>query len=461
MVVENVVIIDMECICLWNRKVTGARWRLGAMAVSLIGSMSVSPAAMAKDLWELYSAAQRTNGNWAGQQYDYLATQKNVQLAFGDMLPQVGLQGSVKHNQFYPKDDSIPDTGNTASQVGIGLRQALFRADKWANYEKAVLASQANDIQLLQQHQQLIEQISKAYLNVLRAEAMTDSLNAEFTALKAQNDMMQARLAQGVAARVDTEESRARLESVSASIANNDVAIVNAKQQLSLLTGQPINQLDAIKLPPDLNLVASQSIENWMQQSQNNNLDIQLAQTQVAIANKQVDYLKANIYPRVDLVGNVGWQDYTHNNQSAIDGTNYSFGVEVDFPFYTGGRTRAGVEQGNLQAQAAKSRLAYVYQAAMTQTSQAYLNLVAQRATIKAQQTAVDANRRVAQASKTGYDLGVRSMVDTLLAERQYHAAKRDLINAYFDYLNAYIDLQKAAGNLTDDTVKVLDNQLI
>ena len=324
-----------------------------------------------------------------------------------------------------------------------------------------MLASQANDIQLLQQHQQLIEQISKAYLNVLRAEAMTDSLNAEFTALKAQSDMMQARLAQGVAARVDTEESRARLESVSASIANNDVAIVNAKQQLSLLTGQPINQLDSIKLPPDLNLVASQSIENWMQQSQNNNLDIQLAQTQVAIANKQVDYLKANTYPRVDLVGNVGWQDYTHNNQSAIGGTNYSFGVEVDFPFYTGGRTRAGVEQGNLQAQAAKSRLAYVYQAAMTQTSQAYLNLVAQRATIKAQQTAVDANRRVAQASKTGYDLGVRSMVDTLLAERQYHVAKRDLINAYFDYLNAYIDLQKAAGNLTDDTVKVLDNQLI
>ena len=97
----------------------------------------------------------------------------------------------------------------------------------------------------------------------------------------------------------------------------------------------------------------------------------------------------------------------------------------------------------------------------MTQTSQAYLNLIAQRATIKAQQVAVEANRRVAQASKTGYDLGVRSMVDTLLAERQYHAAKRDLINAYFDYLNAYIDLQKAAGNLTDETVKVLDNQLM
>ena len=76
------------------------------------------------------------------------------------MLPQVGLQGSVKHNQFYPKDDNIRIRGNTASQIGIGLRQALFRADKWANYEKPC-SPVANDIQLPQQHQQLIEQISK------------------------------------------------------------------------------------------------------------------------------------------------------------------------------------------------------------------------------------------------------------------------------------------------------------
>ncbi len=434
---------------------------------------AASPQASAKDLWHLYQVAQRHNGNWAGQQYDYLANQKNEIFALGDMLPQVGLQGSVKHNQFYPKDDNLGDSGNssnsgsggssgnTVTQVGVGLRQALFRADKWAAYEKSVLASQANDIQLLQQHQQLIEQISKAYLYVLRTQAMTESLGAEYQALKAQDAMMQARLAQGVAARVDTEETRARLESVKAGLANNEVAIVNAKQQLALLVGQPINDIDGLKLPPNLDLVATKSIDSWLQQAQRHNLDIQLAQTQVAIANKQVDYLKANVYPRIDLVGNIGYQDNSHNNPAAVDGSNYSIGVEVDFPFYTGGRTRAGIEQGNLQAQAACSRLSYVYQAAMTQTSQAYLNVVAHKATIGAQQVAVDANRRVAEASKTGYDLGMRSMVDTLLAERQYHAAKRDLINAYFDYLSAYIDLQKATGNLNDSTVKVLDNQLL
>lgn len=419
-----------------------------------------TPTAQAKDLWQLYQTAQHSNANWQAQQYDHLANQKNEALAKGDLYPQVGLQGSIKRNHFYPSDSNIPDVGSGVSQFGVGFRQALFRADKWATFEKAQLASLANDLQLEQQRQTLTEQIIKAYLAALQAEAMTDSLNAEYTAIKAQDAMMQARLQQGVVARVDTEETRARLESVRAGLANNDVAILNAKQQLSLLTGQPIDNLDKLKTPPDLTLVTAKSIDDWLNLAQNRNLDIQLAQTQVAIANKQVDFLKSNLYPRVDLVGNVGWQDYSRNSPSSVDGTNYSIGVEVDMPLWTGGRTKIGLEQGQIQAQAATSRLQFIYQNAMTQTSRAYLNVMAQKATIAAQQSAVAANAKVADASKTGYDLGVRSMVDTLLAESQYRTAERQLITAYFNYLNAYVDLQKATGNLNDDTVKVIDNQL-
>ena len=254
------------------------RWLLAALCTA------VSSPVLANDLWTLYQSAQQKNGNWSAQQYEYLANKKNTQLAYGDMLPQVGVQGSLKRSHFYPSDDNIPDVGNGSGQVGIGFRQALYRADKWATYEKAVLADQASRLQLQQQSQQLTEQIIKAYLNVLRAEAVTESLNAEYTAIKAQDTMMQARLAEGVVARVDTEETRARLESVVALIANNDVAILTAKQQLSLLTGQPINDLDQLKQPINTKLVAASSIESWLTQAQTNNIDVQLAQTNLAIA---------------------------------------------------------------------------------------------------------------------------------------------------------------------------------
>lgn len=429
------------------------------VACWLLAASAFSPSTWANDLWDLYTAAQRHNGQWAGQQYDYLAQQQDVGLAAGDLLPQVGVQGSIKRNQFYPQHGG-DDTGNAVSQVGLGVRQALYRADKWTNLQKSVLAQQAHDIELLQQRADLTEQVIKAYLSVLRAQAMTESLNAEWRALKAQDDMMQARLAAGVVARVDTEETHARLVSVQAQLANNEVAIMNAKQQLALVTAQPIADIAPLPLPVTLNLVPKRSIEQWLNSTQQDNLAIQQAQTQVALANQQVKYLKSNLYPKVDLVGNISWQDNSNRLQTLSDGTNYQIGVELDWPVYTGGRTRLAVGQGALQAQAAQSRLTFVYQQALTQTSQAYLNLMASQTTLAAQAAAVTANAKVAEASQTGYDLGMRSMVDTLLAQRQYYAARRDWLNAHFDYLNAYVDLQKATGKLGDDTVKTLDNLL-
>lgn len=430
-----------------------------SIAITLTNPVLIQ-SANAKDLYNLYQSAQRTNGNWAGQQYDYLANQKNEKLAKGDLFPQVGLQGSIKHDTFYPKDDNTPDISTTTSQVGVGMRQALFRADKWATYEKAKIASQLNDLQLLQQHQQFTEQVIKAYLGALQAEAMTESLTAEYTALKAQDDMMQAKLQQGVVARVDTEEAKARLASVQASRYNNEVAIMNAKQQLALLTGQNVEKLDKLKKPFNYDLVSANSINDWLAQAQNHSLELQLAQTQVALAKKQEAMLKANIYPKVDLVGSVVWQDYNNKLPTRQSGTDYSIGVEVDFPLFTGGRTTTALEQGALQTQASLSRLGFAQQNALNQTTQAYLNVLAQRATIVAQQSAVNANAKVAEASQTGYSLGMRSMVDNLLAQRQYYSAKRELITAYFNYLNAYVDLQKATGNLNEKTVQVVDNQL-
>ena len=72
--------------------------------------------------------------------------------------------------------------------------------------------------------------------------------------------MIQARLAEeGVVRRVDALKKRqgTSWKYHVALIAKHVATSSTAKQQLSLLTG-----------PPDLNLVPSQSIENWMQQSQ-------------------------------------------------------------------------------------------------------------------------------------------------------------------------------------------------
>lgn len=469
------------------------RWVvLGLIFTSGLGTVHQ---ATAQDLFRLYQSAQRQNGNWSAQQSEYLANQQNEVLAYSELLPQVGLQGKLQYDYFRPNKQKttgslvnleslnlpaellealtslIPEStafsakgGRTTAQIGLALRQPLFRLDSWKNYEKAKIATGIQGIQLLQQHQELTEQVIKAYLNVLQAQAMTDSLTAEYNALKAQDDMMQARLAEGVVARVDTEETRAGLENVRALLATNDVAILTAKQQLSLLTGEPIDEIDPLKQPFNTSLVAPKTIDNWLNQAKNHNLLIQLSQANILLAKKQQELMQVNRYPQVDLVGNIGYQQTTSDNNNIMsglsDGSSYGIGVTLNVPLYTGGRIDGAAQQAAYQTDAAISRAGFAQQAAITQASQAYLNLMAQKATIEARQVAVEANAKVAQASKVGYDLGVRSMVDSLLAARQYHASRRDLMTAYFNYLSAYVELQKASGNLNASTVQVIDDLL-
>lgn len=424
--------------------------------LGIVCILVISNTAFCQNLSQLYQSAQHSNQNWLGQQYDYLGKSIDESLALGDLLPQIGLQGGVKQNHFYPNNRQ-PNQHSTSSQVGIGLRQALLRYDKTQNLQKAKIAQDIHEITLLKQRQQLAEQVLKAYLAVLKNQAIADSLQVEYTALKAQHDMMQARLEQGVVARVDTQESHARLQTVQALLVNNDVAILTAKQQLSLLTGQVIDEIAPLKTPLNTELVAPKSLEQYLNLAKNNNFDLQLAQQQVMLARANQNYLKSHLLPKLDLVADIGWQDSTNN--TGANGVNYGVGVELQLPLYTGGRTLKGLEQGAYQTESVISQLNFVQQQIITQTSQAYLNVMAQKNTISAQQVAVNANEQVANASKTGYELGVRSMVDNLLAQRQYHNAKRELIVAYFDYLYAYADLQIATGQLSD-SIETINNLL-
>lgn len=420
--------------------------------------LGISQNAFCQNLAELYQSAQQNNQHWLAQQFDYLGKSIDETLVFGDLLPQIGLQGSIKHNHFDSQHQE--NSQSTLSQVGIGFRQALWRSDKVQTLAKANIAQDIHEITLLKQQQQLAEQVVKAYLAVLKAQAINESLQVEYTALQAQHNMMQARLAEGIVAKVDTEETYARLQSVYALIANNDVAILTAKQQLALVTGEIIENIQPLQAEFNTDLVAPKSLQQYLDIAKNDNFDLQLAQTQVNLARANQDYLKSHLYPKVDLVADIGWQENSNHNLKASNGINYGVGVELQLPLYTGGRTLKGLEQGAYQTESAISQLKFAYQQVMTKTSQAYLNVMAQKTTITAQQTAVKANQQVANASQTGYDLGMRSMVDTLLAQRQYHNAKRELINAYFDYLNAYVDLQVTTGQLNDETIQKINDLL-
>ena len=91
----------------------------------------------------------------------------------------------------------------------------------------------------------------------------------------------------------------------------------------------------------------------------------------------------------------------------------------------------------------------------------AFINLNTDRARIKARKNAMQSSDLVAQASQASYDLGLRTIVDVLLAQRNAFAAQQDYMNARYDYVINVLRLKQAAGQLDEQALAEINQWLV
>ena len=122
-------------------------------------------------------------------------------------------------------------------------------------------------------------------------------------------------------------------------------------------------------------------------------------------------------------------------------------------PLFAGGSTQSKSREAAYQRDAALSGLDNARRQAALAARQAYLGLVNGLAQVRALEAAVVSSRSALEATKVGYEVGIRINNDVLNAEQQYYATLRDLHKAKLDALLAQLRLKAAAGNLGEDDV--------
>ncbi len=78
----------------------------------------------------------------------------------------------------------------------------------------------------------------------------------------------------------------------------------------------------------------------------------------------------------------------------------------------------------------------------------------------QARQQAILSNRSALEATRTGYEVGTRNIVDVLRAEQNLFAAQRDFDNARYDYVLNVLRLKRAAGTLQTADLERLNEWL-
>lgn len=451
-----------------RRTLRAFRLKTSVLALSgVLGGLS-STGAWANDLMSLFQAARAHDASFLAAQAQAEATRFKAEQANALLRPTVGLQASINRNRLSsdvvnPLSGGTTEGYSTSKRAGISARQPLFNRANQAQVDRAeqsVLAAQA-DLQLAEQD--LIVRLTQAYFDVLAAQDVLQTTQANKKALEEQLASAKRSFEVGNATITDTREAQARYDLATAQelAATNDLQV----KQLALaqLVGQPKVEPKPLNTPSQLDSLAPGEADQWVEQTTNAPL-VRKAQAGLKAAEQEVTRAKSGHLPTVDLVANAAKTDVDSSvlalRSSGGDGTVASVGVEMNLPIYTGGATQNQVREALALVNKAQNDLDNARRSSSLGTRQAYLGLQSGLAQVKAFEAAESSAKLALEATQLGYRVGVRINKDVLDAQTQLLSTQKDLFKARYDVIVGSVKLRQASGTLSAADLEQLNRLL-
>ncbi|MDD5277173.1 MAG: TolC family outer membrane protein [Methylovulum sp.] len=345
-------------------------------------------------------------------------------------------------------------------QVGVEARQPVFRKQLWVQMEQLRTQVSQADKQLHLTLQNLMLRTTQGYFDALIAQDKLDLITAQKAAILSQLEQAKANFEVGTATITDANEAQARFDLIIA----QEIAAQNAfeitKRSLQAITGELPRQLAKAKAGLKPNAL-EQNLEEWLTVAADSNLTIQIRQDMATLSGQEIERNQAGHLPTLDAVAS-----YT---ETSANGSNFGFGsdintgtvgLELNLPLYQGGATSSRVRQAVLNKQKALDDVEIARRQTELDTQTAYLNLNSSISQVKAYEQALSSSQSQLDSTDTGYDVGIRTSVDVLNAQQQLFSAKRDLLEARYQYLMNIIRLKAAVGVINDSDLADVDRQL-
>jgi outer membrane protein len=395
-----------------------------------------------------------------------LAAQELTPQARSFLLPNLSAGGSVRHNYADVRRSNGP-TGNTDwgdQQGDISLTQPVYHHDLWVALEQADLRTKQANADFAFARQELMLRISERYFDVLRARDQLAFAKAALDAFGQQLKQAQQRFEVGLIAITDVEEAQSGFDLATADVILAENDLDNAREALREVTG--LYTTDLASLGDAMPLVSPDpaDINQWTETALRQNLQIMAARHAAANAKEEISRSQSGHYPTLDLVGRAkyfnsdGGIGSIATNNNTVDG---QIGLQLNIPIYQGGLITSQTRESGHLYQQSLDDLERQRRAVQRQARAAYLNLNSDISRVKALKQAVKSTVSAKEAIEAGFQVGTRTSVDVLNAERRLFEARRDLAFSRYDYIINRLNLKQAAGTLSESDVEQVNSWLV
>jgi outer membrane protein len=426
------------------------------IAALLSGSITLLPGpALAEDLIQVYDQAVRSDPVLREAEQTLFATREVKPQARALLLPNVAATGEANYqsgsSQIRGLDRRSDNFGSQNAAAVVS--QSVYNRGNWMTLKQSddVIAqaeAQYRDAQIA-----LMVRTTEAYFAVLRA---ADAVTVSESLVRANErtlDQSKQRFEVGLVAITDVNESQAAYDSSRATLINAKVALDNAWEALRVIVGpfnQPLARLgDKLPLaPPEPN-----NLDTWADTALRNNFGIIAASEAAEAAKKGIEIERSGYFPSV---GAQAGFDFSNSGQDSgvIRSEGAFVGLTLNVPIYQGGAVASRTRQAGYQFRAAQDRLDQTRRQVDQQVKDAFRGIQSSIEDVKARQAAVVSARSSLESTQAGLEVGTRTQVDVLNAQRNLFEAEFQYLSSRYAYIINGVKLHQATSTLTREVLE-------
>ena len=424
--------------------------------------------AYSNDLLSIYKEALEKDPEFNSKKADLALSKEFLNQSRSNLMPQIRVTGGTNWNEYY-QDRELQNDYNTFS-YGLNISQPLFRLDKWFSNKQARENLEAAEAQFAYQQQELIIKVTRAYFKILSANTNLEAKIATEKALKNQYDSVLQRFNTGSVSRIELAEAKAALNRAESDRVQAEGNVDISYEELNSIVGRKVKLITPLDTTLDYKAPRT-DVENEVSKGLTNNYLIIEAKNRLEAADANTKSKSSNYLPKIDLSANANRRTSKQYTFDGVDSSldlpftipteteNRIYSIQFSMPLFTSGLNNSQRRQALLQEVKSEEQLILVERGIVQQIRTLHTALRTSELNISSLKSAVESSKDALEATRLGYELNSRNLIDLLQAEKNYSESKNNLSQATYAFIITSLQYKQAIGNLVPGDVVELNKQ--
>ncbi|WP_410498811.1 TolC family outer membrane protein [Chitinibacter sp. S2-10] len=409
--------------------------------------------------YSAFKAALNYDSSFQAANHQYQAEQLETGISRSALLPRISLLGNLDKNTeiqgFTRNTTRTTQSDYDRAYYQAVLQQPMFNLPAWYGYQQGVKRAETASYNLKSSKDQLLMDLITAYAQSIYEEKNIDLSRSLIKTLEAQIESAQRQFAAGTGTITDVYSAQSKKDLAAIELIEAGNRQETALRKLKQLTG--IDNIDLKPLRANGNWqLPITGLQQLQTQAMASNPDLAIKQSELEQTTLELHKTRAAFLPRLDFVAQTESFDRKFSNFEDST-TSRRFGLELTIAFLDGGRDIYRERQLAELREKSRAEVNYTSSSLGSELDNQYQLFKTAEKKIEALKLAQESSEHYVYASKKSYEAGVRTLIDTLDADRQLYQARRDLAQSYLQYILSWLKVMTLTGNMNDEQLILID----